>query len=122
MRVVAFRPGSLRVGLRLPDEPDGGVAARSEKSLAHQALVTYLDVATWVSSEEDLPDPERQIEHAQERRVLLNALKPLVPRPRGDVEGVEISSRLIPHGRTIRLTRTVYHRLMRAVDQSAAVE
>jgi len=122
MRVVAFRPGSLRIGLRLPDQPEVDFAASREKSLGHQALVTCLDVAASVSSEGDLPDPERQIEHAQERRLLLNALTPLVPRPRGDVEGVEISSRLIPHGRTILLTRTVYHRLIRAVDQSAAVE
>jgi hypothetical protein len=122
MRVVAFRPGSLRVGLRLPEQPEVEFAAGHEKSLGHQALVTYLDVATWVSAEEDLPDREQQIEHAQESRLLLNTLKPLVPRPRGDVEGVEISSRLIPHGRTIRLTRAVYHRLIQAVDQPAAEE
>ena len=54
MRVVAFRPGSLRVGLRLPDEPEIGFAASSEKSLGHQALVTYLNVAAWVSSERGL--------------------------------------------------------------------
>jgi hypothetical protein len=122
MRVVAFRPGSLRVGLRLPDEPDGGFAANSEKSLGHQALVTYLNTAAWVSSEADLPEPVQQIEHAQKRRLLLNALKPLVPRTRGDVEGVEISSRLIPDGRTICLTRAVYHRLVQALDQPAAEE
>lgn len=122
MRVVAFRPGSLRIGLRLPDQPEVEFAACREKSLGHRALVTYLNVAAWVSSEGDLPDPERQIVHAQEHRLLLNALKPLVPRPRGDVEGVEISSRLIPDGRTIHLTRAVYHPLIRAVDQSATVE
>ena len=122
MRVVAFRPGSLRVGLRLPDEPEVEFAASREKSLGHQALVTYLNVAAWVSSEGDLPDPVQQIEHAQKRRLLLNALKPLVPRPRGDVEGVEISSRLIPDGRTIRLTRAVYHRLVQALDRPAAEE
>jgi hypothetical protein len=122
MRVIAFRPGSLRVGLRLPDESDGGFAASREKSLGHQALVTYLNVAAWVSAEGDSPDPEQQIGHAQKRRLLLNALKPLVPRSRGDVEGVEISSRLIPDGRTIRLTRAVYHRLVQALERPAAEE
>jgi len=122
MRVVAFRPGSLRVGLQLPDQPEVEFAASREKSIGHQALVTYLNVAASVSLEGDLPDPEQQIEHAQERRLLLNALKPLVPRPRGDVEGVEISSRLIPDGRTIRLTQTVYHRLVQALDRPAAME
>jgi hypothetical protein len=121
MHVVAFRPGSLRVGLRLPEQPEVEFTASREKSLGHQALVTYLDVATWVSSEGDLPDPAQQIEDAQERRLLLNTLKPLVPRPRGDVEGVEISSRLIPDGRTIRLTRAVYHCLIQAVDRPAAM-
>ncbi|MGH8071974.1 MAG: hypothetical protein ACRERE_43435 [Candidatus Entotheonellia bacterium] len=122
MRVVAFRPGSLRVGLRLPEQPEVEFAASREKLLGHQALVTYLDVVTWVSSEGGLPDREQQIAHAKERRLLLNTLKPLVPRPRGDVEGVEISSRLIPDGRTIRLTRATYHRLIRAVDRPAAME
>jgi hypothetical protein len=98
MRVVAFRPGSLRVGLRLPDQPEVEFAASREKSLGHQALVTYLNIAAWVSAEGDLPDPMQQIEDAQKRRLLLNALKPLIPRPRGDIEGVEISSRLIPDG------------------------
>jgi hypothetical protein len=120
MRVVAFRPGSLRVGLRLPDESEVEFAASREKSLGHQALVTYLDVGAWVSSEGDLPDPVQQIEHAQERRLFLDALKPLVPRPRGDIESVEISSRLIPDGRTIRLTRAVYHRLVQALDRPAS--
>jgi hypothetical protein len=122
MRVVAFRLGSLRVGLRLPDQAEVEFAASREKSLGHQALVAYLNVAAWVSSEGDLPDPVQQIKHAQKRQLLLNALKPLVPRPRGDVEGVEISSRLIPDGRTIRLTRAVYRRLIQAVDQPAAME
>jgi hypothetical protein len=122
MRVVAFRPGSLRVGLRLPDQPEVEFAASREKSLGHQALVTYLNVAAWVGSEGALPDPEQQIAHAQERRLLLNTLKPLVPRPRGDIEGVEISSRLIPDGRTIRLTRDVYHRIDQALDRPAEEE
>jgi hypothetical protein len=120
MRVVAFRPGSLRVGLRLPDESKVEFTASREKSLGHQALVTYLNITAWLSSEGDLPDPVQQIEHAQKRRLLLTALRPLVPHPRGDVEGVEISSRLIPDGRTIRLTRAVYHRLVQALDQPAA--
>jgi hypothetical protein len=122
MRVIAFRPGSLRVGLRLPDEADGGFTTSSEKSLGHQALVTYLNVAASVSSEGELADPAQQIEHAQKRRLLLNALKPLVPHPCGDVEGVEISSRLIPDGRRIRLTRDVYHRIVQALDRPAAEE
>jgi hypothetical protein len=122
MRVVAFRPGSLRVGLRLPEQPEVEFATSRVKSLGHQALVTYLDVAAWVSSEGDLPDREQQIAHAQERRWLLHTLKLLVPRPRSDEEGMEIFSRLIPHGRTIRLTRAAYHHLIRAVDQPAAME
>jgi hypothetical protein len=60
MRVIVSWPGSLRVGFRLPDESAGGFAARSEKSLGHQALVTYPNVAAWVSSERDLPDPVQQ--------------------------------------------------------------
>lgn len=122
MRVLAFRPGSLRIGLRLPDEPDVDFGSNREESLGHRALVEYLKVAAWVSSEELQPSLGQQIEQSEKRRVLFNALKPLVPRPRGDVECVEISGRLVPNRGTIRLTREAYHRLVHVIERTAAAE
>jgi hypothetical protein len=122
MRVVAFQRGSLRIGLRLPDELDVDFGSNREKSLGHRALVEYLKVAAWVSSAEPQPDLGQQIEQSQKRRVLFNALTPLVPRPRGDVECIEISSRLVPGRGTIRLTRGAYHRLVHGIERTAATE
>lgn len=116
MRVVAFRPGSLRVGLRLPDETDVEFGSHREKSLGYRALVEYLTVAAWVSSGELTADVAQPTDDAQKRRPLFNALEPLVPHPRGDVERIEISGPLAPDGRTIRLTREAHSRLLQLVD------
>jgi len=120
MRVMAFRPGSLCIGLRLPDELDVDFGSNREKSLGHRALVEYLKVAAWVSSEEPLPDLGQQIEQSPKRRVLLSALKPLVPRPGSAVECVEISGRSVPDRRTIRLRREAYRRLVHAMSERPA--
>jgi len=122
IRLVAFRPGSLCVGIRLPDEPHLELGTSREQSLAHQALVEYLTVASWISSEDAQLDLEQRIKDAQKRRLLLNALKPLVPRLRSEVECVEISGRFVPDGKTIRLTRHVYYRLTHVIDRTVAEE
>lgn len=121
MRLVAFRPGSLSIGMRLPDEPSFVVGSSRERSLAHRALVEYLSTALWVSAEDVQRDPAKWVEDAQKRRLLLDALKPLVPSPRSEVECIEISSRLVLNGKPIRLTPHVHHRLTTAtaIDRSA---
>ena len=122
LRVAAFLPGSLCIGLRLPDETHLGLRPEPVQSFVHKALVEYLVVASWVSSEEDLSLLEQRIEDDQKRRILLNALKPLVPRPRGDVESVEISGRFVPDKRTICLTRHARQRIDQAIDWTVAKE
>ena len=51
---------------------------------------------------------------------MLNALKPLVPRPRGDVDCVELSGRAVPRGAKIQLTREAHGRIDHAIDRIAA--
>jgi hypothetical protein len=124
LRVVAFRAGSLRVGLRLPAVPPslpfGGFPDLPE--VTRQALRSYLEVAAWVDSQEE-PDvlQGRFVDQAQ-LRLLLNSLKTFVPRPRGDVDSVELTGRLVPEGRPIRLTRAVHSRIDQAIDRTVAAQ
>ena len=43
-------------------------------------------------------------------------MKPFVPRPRGDVESIELSGRALPRMRTITLTKASHQRIDQAID------
>ena len=75
----------------------------------------------WVGSEKETSDVlDRLCPDPHERRVVLNSLKPFVPRPRGDVERVELSGRAVPHSKTIALTKASHERIDHAIDTLAA--
>lgn len=75
-------------------------------------------MAAWAASAEDAeldagePDPQR-------RKVLLNAVKPLIPPKRGRVEFIELHGRQV-RGQAVRLTRSSHQRLDEALDRLAA--
>jgi hypothetical protein len=119
LRIVAFQPGSLRVGVRLPDE---GLMEWIEESepAPIKALRQYLEVAGWVGSDDPATALEQLIPDPQQRRVVLNALKPFVPRPRGDVDRIELSGRAVPRGSKIQLTRRANGRIDQAIDRIEA--
>ncbi len=54
------------------------------------------------------------------RRVILDALGPLLPPPGGDIERLEVSGKSAPRGRTISLTRASHRRINQAIDALAA--
>jgi hypothetical protein len=120
LRIVAFRLEGPCIGLRIPDEGrfDGGDYERL--SLVRRALGRLLQVAEWVGSDAPPEALEDLCPNPQERRVILGALKPLVPRPGGDVERLEVSGRAAPQGQTISLTRASQQRIDQAIDALAA--
>jgi hypothetical protein len=118
LRVVSFRAGSLKIGMSLPDEAEPGLFPSEQDAVAHRALAQYLEVASWVASDAPLNDLEGNITDPGKRRLLLNALKPFVPRPRGDVQLVEISGRMAPQHRAIRLGREATQRIDQAIDRA----
>ena len=73
--------------------------------MAREALADCLDVAAWVDSGQDLSAIQERFPNPDHLRLLLNALKTLMPRPRGTIERVELTGREMPNGRpAIRLT------------------
>lgn len=127
LRVVAIQPGSVRVGVQLPQLPqipkqaslDFGSAEPTRPTPAAAALSSlqkYLAVAGWAGSE-DAPDSLASlVDDADLRRLLLTEVKRLVPRLRGDVQSVAFYGRLVERFGTVSLTRDVHKRIDAAID------
>jgi len=113
LRVLAMEPGSVRVALRLPEVEPG---TEESATVVRDALGKYLAVATWAASDASGEGLEELIEVADLRRVLLTEVKRLVPRPRGDVESVDLYGRAMPRAERVRLTRKVHARIDAAID------
>jgi hypothetical protein len=113
-RIVALAPGSLRVGIRLPDGDEDVSKA------THTALDEYLKVAAWAGSETEDGVLERLVPDARRRAVLLTELARLVPRERGQVDQIELSGRLVhARGPLVTLTRPSRERINRAIDRAS---
>lgn len=80
-RITAFRLVGPCVGMRIPDDLDG--CDPEDQSLVRQALGRLLQVADWVGSDAPTEALDRICPDPHERRVLLDALEPLVPRLTG---------------------------------------
>ncbi len=119
LRVVTLQAGSVQVGIRLPDPPKGEVRDEALDQATAQALSSYLEVACWAGSAADPEELARTVADADLRRILLAEVKRLAPRPRGDVETVELSGRAI-FGRHVTLTKEAHQRIDRAIDNRAA--
>ena len=124
LRVLTLRTGSLQVGMRLPAAT--AVSSRDEREdlsqVARQALRDYLEVAAWVDSDEKPDTLQKRFGDQTQLRLLLNALKTFVPRPKGDVDSVELAGQYAPQGRKICLTRAVHSRIDQAIDRTVAAQ
>jgi hypothetical protein len=122
LRIVGWQSGSVKVGLRLP------IASSShlfeETDIAHQArqaLRLYLQTASWVGSEHDATRFESEIPDAEQRRLLLNQVARLVPRPRGGVEIIELSGKEIAQ-KSVCLQRASRERIRQAISRTVEDE
>jgi hypothetical protein len=108
------------MGLRVPDPGDYDWCEHEEPALVRQALGRLFQVADWVGSDTPPEALESLCPDPRERRVMLDALGPLVPRLGGDIERLEVSGRAAPRGRTISLTWASQQRIVQAIDALAA--
>lgn len=115
--MIALRAGSLRVGVRLPDFAQPALPGL-DLTTVRTAFDSFVRAATWADSEENADALESAISSSERRRVVLNAVKTFLPRPRGDVDCLEISGRSIPNRRTIRLTGETHSKIDQAIDRT----
>jgi hypothetical protein len=111
LRITSWVPDSVKVGLRLP-EVDASLSPEIRDE-AERALRLYLQTATWVASQDDSALLETEVPNPTERRLLLNQVERLVPRPNGGIEYVELFGRKMPRGAgptKARIARARTHR------------
>lgn len=119
LRIATLHTGSIQVGLRLPDPPRGEVRNEALLNATEAGLHAYLQVATWASSEADADRLEEAVRDPELRRVLLAEVKRLAPRPRGDVDVVELSGQAM-RGHHAKLTKGSHDRINIAIDATTA--
>jgi hypothetical protein len=119
LQIATLQAGSVQVGLRLPDPPRGELRDEGLLSAAEQGLAAYLQVAAWASSDAPAEDLATVVQDDELRRTLLAEVKRLAPRPRGDVDMVELSGRAMGRGRA-KLTKGTHERIDRAIDRGSA--
>lgn len=121
LRIVGWMPGSVQVGLRLPEVTPDESELTNPSERAREALTLYLHAASWVGSEDDPAELERAIPNPEQRRLLLNQISRIVPRPRGAAETVELSGRRVVNG-PIQLGRASRQRVRTALLQTIREE
>lgn len=115
LRILALAPGSLRVGVRLPD------GEGEENRAASEALGDYLNVASWAGSGRSTEALEELIPDSRRRTVVLTEVARLVPREKGQVETVELSGVLLAENpEPVVLSRPSRERINGAIDRAAA--
>jgi len=102
-QVMGLKPGSLRVGVRLPAVAVVGSDVPERDVHAVRALEDFLKMARLINQPGD--DVDQSFTEVTYRRVVLNAVKSLAPRPRGSVESVGFSGWRIGAAGDIVLTR-----------------
>ncbi|MET0461779.1 MAG: hypothetical protein ABW007_01440 [Chitinophagaceae bacterium] len=117
LRILGWRPGSVQVGLKLPASPLGLFENDSVEAQVREALDLYLHAADWVGSDRDTSALEVELQDDEQRRLLLNQVARLVPRPRGGVELVELSGKSVRTG-SIQLSREARARIRNAISHT----
>ncbi len=114
--VVALKAGSMRFGMRMPiiDVPGDASGEIAERSL-HELV----GAAAWTASRRDYTSLERDLPDKRHRRNVLNALKMLVPRQHGGVDYIELTGRVVPKGKPVRLASKSQDRIDAAIDRTA---
>lgn len=113
LRIVAWMPGSVQVGLRLPEIAGEAQDSTALHEQAKRAMRMYLDVASWVASEDELAVLEHTIPEGEQRRLVLNQISRIVPRPRGATQRVELWGRALTG--PIALQRSAHLRIRNAI-------
>lgn len=116
LRAVAFVPGSLQIGLELPEDVE---EPEQNDQVVVRALKSYLAAASWAASDENDEALVALFPEQRLRKLLLTEVLRLAPRLRGEVDAIELSGVYMPARRPARLTRTTRDRLRTTIAKSA---
>jgi hypothetical protein len=113
LQLVAVSPGSIRIGLKLPDPDDQPeLFVEPERIIvpaSHRALEKLLSVASWASSAALQPPIDGA--DVDELSVVARFAANLAPSPRSEVRTVGFSGAAVPAARPFRMTAESRNRL-----------
>lgn len=118
--VVAFAPGSFQVGMRLPEPEQLALFTQGVWLYAKSGLDEFIAAADWAASASSLDELAARFTDMRKRRVVLRALKPLVPRAHGGVDFLEFSGAAVPERRTIRLSQEAARKISDAFESAVS--
>jgi hypothetical protein len=121
--LLSFQPGSLTLAMKLPTDPqlelfEGGNALYARH--ADRAMTEFLEAAKWAASQQPLDVLAKFFPDAIKRRVVLRAVKLLIPRSGDGIDYVELSGRAVPDRTSIQLTQTTTQRITAALKETIA--
>ena len=118
IELSGFAPGSFQVGIRLPEPEQMNLVVDDQWHSAELALSELLKVASWASSDESTQTLFEEFQDAVQLRVILRAVKTLVPRRLGGIGFVEFRSVIYFDELSIKLSYDSKERIITAFNQS----
>ncbi len=117
--LVAFRPGSFGVGLRLPSGYQLEMFETEAVAAARRALDDFLLAARWASSKGTPDELLSLFPEAPRQRTILRALKPFVPRQNGGIDRVVLYGSDVP-GEPVQLTQDAAVSIRKAFEAAVS--
>jgi hypothetical protein len=122
LQLVDLQPGSIRIGLRLPDDAgqDDPQELIERRQAASSALDEYLEAVAWAAQGRNEEWLRERFPERAKRKALLGAVKSLAPSGRSAVESVSLSGRRMPGAALVTLTQNTGRSLSLALERLEA--
>lgn len=109
--------GSVKLKLNLPGPQT--LFPNLEKQYAENGIKLILQTVEWTGSYKGLGDFKETVEDDKLMRLLLAQVRRVAPSPRGSVQRVEFTGRLVQPGKRYALSRTSSNRIRDAIREEA---
>ncbi|MCF7981165.1 MAG: hypothetical protein K9K86_04220 [Pseudomonadales bacterium] len=96
--LVTIKPGSMQIGVSLPvvDQAELFISNYElSTSPPEKALGQYLDIANWAAQGAPFEELVESYPEAAQRRTILKAVRPIIPRSTGGIEFIEFTGQSV---------------------------
>lgn len=119
--LVAFAPGSFQVGMNLPEPIQASLEPDVAWQFARKGLKDLMIGADWAASPSAPEDLADKFTDLRRRRLILRAVKSLVPKSGGGIDLVEFKGRALPNRNKIQLVHASGRKISDALRLAVAV-
>ncbi|MCC6150107.1 MAG: hypothetical protein IT461_07650 [Planctomycetes bacterium] len=115
---VALQPGSVRVGLQLANPANTQLWDSNESNAVSKAVEVLMKTLEWSASEENPLEDKNLPQSPDLRRLALQAVFGIAPRPSSNITSVRFVGRRVPAGAGFELTVKSRDRVRAAISTS----